>query len=40
MIIFDYDYGLQTVTYLKRVLLYIRLTMKNLIGREHSIDSQ
>ena len=22
------------------VLLYIRLTMKNLIGREHSINSQ
>ena len=23
-----------------RILLYIRLTMKNLIGREHSINSQ
>ena len=22
------------------ILLYIRLTMKNLIGREHSINSQ
>ena len=24
----------------EEVLLYIRLTMKNLIGREHSINSQ
>ena len=36
----DDDCDIDDNNYYNYLLLYIRLTMKNLIGREHSINSQ